>query len=446
MSEHPNIIIERLAQEWQQSHFSSLNKVHLTYADIAPIITQFSQQPKLTHQIAGHSYNGCPIHHFTYGHGPIVILAWTQMHGDEATATAAVLDWLTLLLSEKNIGLGQDWQDKVTLHIVPMLNPDGAQAVTRINAQGIDINRDAQSLQSPEGRLLQRLATELSPHVAFNLHDQNPYYTVGKSKHTATISFLAPAYHQDKHVDAARLRAKQLIATMAQSIRHWLPQHIGRYDDTYSLRSFGDNIAALGASTILIESGAYANDPHRQMARKMNVVGLHSALLALLSNTHENYSLADYYAIPENHDDGLIDVKISNLQQKFADKTEFHADIGITFNKAKEASIDAIGDLSVQAGFVEFDATGYQRLPMKGYPIDTQLELDDASYRALLSQGYSYFIGSADKIINTSELGILVLPQPHAENSPLLPKQAAFWLMQKDDQLMAVLNGQLLPL
>ena len=42
----------------------------------------------------------------------------------------------------------------LTLHFVPMLNPDGAERFQRRNAQGIDINRDALRLQTPEGRAL----------------------------------------------------------------------------------------------------------------------------------------------------------------------------------------------------------------------------------------------------------------------------------------------------
>ena len=40
----------------------------------------------------------------------------------------------------------------LTLYIVPMLNPDGAARFQRRNAQQIDVNRDALSLQTPEGR------------------------------------------------------------------------------------------------------------------------------------------------------------------------------------------------------------------------------------------------------------------------------------------------------
>ena len=40
----------------------------------------------------------------------------------------------------------------LTLYVVPMLNPDGAERFQRRNAQSIDINRDALRLQTPEGQ------------------------------------------------------------------------------------------------------------------------------------------------------------------------------------------------------------------------------------------------------------------------------------------------------
>ena len=51
----------------------------------------------------------------------------------------------------------------LTLHVVPMLNPDGAERFQRRNAQSIDINRDALRLQTPEGRALKALRDRLQP-------------------------------------------------------------------------------------------------------------------------------------------------------------------------------------------------------------------------------------------------------------------------------------------
>ena len=40
----------------------------------------------------GESVEGRSIHHLRVGSGPTAVLLWSQMHGDEPTATAALFD------------------------------------------------------------------------------------------------------------------------------------------------------------------------------------------------------------------------------------------------------------------------------------------------------------------------------------------------------------------
>jgi hypothetical protein len=445
---HPHAPAQAIASLWDSHHFSPLDKAHLRHQDIQSVLDEIAEYPAVTRQTIGYSCAGKSIERLSIGQGPLIILTWTQMHGDEPTATAAVLDWLKLLhlnASSQALALDADWTSLVTLHVIPMLNPDGAERHTRVNEQGIDINRDAKHLQTPEGRLLWQQVQTLKPDVAFNLHDQNPYYSAGETPYPATIAFLAPAFHPDKHVDAPRLRAKQLIACMADTISHWLPCHIGRYDDTYSLRSFGDNIAGTGASTILIESGAHPNDPHRQVARKMNVIGLQSALEALLGNLYQQKSLADYYRIPDNVEDGLVDIKFSRVTQRCGEH-EYVADISVNVDKQGRATVKHIGDLSGQSGFTHVSAYQTTVRPIRTFQLDGPMVLTEAEYLALLQQGFSAFVGDRSQLDNQSNLPVLVLPEPPAY-STLYPGAPAFWLMHDSEgKQRAVLNGKIVHL
>ncbi|NVK58026.1 MAG: peptidase M14 [Alteromonadaceae bacterium] len=444
-SSHPNTNVQAAESLWQTHRYGELDKSHLRFSDIDPIIKTLAERPDITMTTLGHSCARRPIYRLTTGHGPMVILTWTQMHGDEPTATAAVLDWLRILPDLAATSLPKDWQSLVTIHVIPMLNPDGAERCTRVNEQGIDINRDARQLQTPEGNILWQQVNELSPDVAFNLHDQNPYYTAGQSAYPATIAFLAPAFHPDKHVDAPRLRAKQLIACMAETLSHWLPCHIGRYDDTYSLRSFGDNIAGTGASTILIESGAHPQDPHRQVARKMNVIAMHSAIDALLCNRYQEKSLADYYRIPDNVEDGLTDVKFSQLQQTCHD-TAYTCDISVNFNASGNASISHIGDLSTQSAFKSVAAFDAMVLPLKARHISEPLTLTKDAYLELLNAGICYFVGDASMLSNKSGMPVLCLAEPF-DTDTLYPGAPAYWIMRDAAQTQwAVLNGEVIEL
>src|SRR5690606_1857738 len=55
----------------------------------------------LQDEVAGESVEGRAIHHLTLGHGPLGVLLWSQMHGDEPTATSALIDLCQWLLAHR---------------------------------------------------------------------------------------------------------------------------------------------------------------------------------------------------------------------------------------------------------------------------------------------------------------------------------------------------------
>ena len=117
----------------------------------------------ITSEVIGRSVEGRAIHHLTVGRGSKAVLLWSQMHGDEPTATSALFDLCHWLTAHRTDPVVVRLLDSLTLHIVPMLNPDGAQRFQRRNAQGIDINRDALLLQTPEGQTLKALLQKRGP-------------------------------------------------------------------------------------------------------------------------------------------------------------------------------------------------------------------------------------------------------------------------------------------
>ena len=273
-----DILFSTELQSLYENRVTNLDKQQLIPEDIIAIVDELSSRDIVNKTVIGHSFSGQALNCLSLGFGPTTVVMWTQMHGDESTATAAVLDIIHLLSAKLVTSINADWQSLLTIHIIPMLNPDGAQVGTRENAQGIDINRDAMALQTPEGRALDKLVTETQPHFAFNLHDQHDYYRCGTDGKSSTLAFLAPAFNAKKTIDPARQKAMALIAELQLQAKPFLPDNIARYDDEYSARSFGDKIAERGISTILIESGHYPNDPNRQVARSINVFTLLHAL------------------------------------------------------------------------------------------------------------------------------------------------------------------------
>jgi hypothetical protein len=434
-----------------------LNKSHLLQSDIDPLIFALKDEPLVTVQLVGHSFEQRPIHLLTLGEGSIVIFAWTQMHGNEATATAAVFDLIDQLIENTHEPI-KNWASMFTIHILPMLNPDGAQRCIRQNAQSIDINRDARQLQTPEGQILMRLVEQLSPDIAFNLHDQSSYYQCGTTANPATIAFLAPAFDVDKTIDKSRERAMFLIANMNETLQAHIPNCVARYDDTYSVRSFGDNIAAKKISTILIESGAAKNDSNRQVARKMNVLAMLSALDYLMpgevspasTKNVQSADVSNYFAIPENIPETLSSLLIRNVT--FAGTQPYTAGVSVkqTARYSNNFLVDFTGDLHTQAGLVDFDAQGLGYLRGKTFSPTQSMTFSNQSYIALLRKGYLHINDPQGFITNISDYDIYRTTQPlHGKNAFIL-QQPAYCLFTdlKDPHriVFAMLNGKLVSL
>jgi hypothetical protein len=251
-------------------------------------------------RVAGESAEGRAIRHLTFGNGSTSVLLWSQMHGDESTASMALADIIRFFNESPDHPLARRIAEGATVHMIPMLNPDGAERFQRRNAQGIDVNRDARLLQTPEGKLLKAVRDEVVPDFGFNLHDQNASVRVGRSDRGVAIALLAPAFNEARDVDAKRRRAMQVASLLVEAMQPLVGDHIAKYDDTYNPRAFGDLMGAWGASTVLIESGAWEDDAQKQHLRRANFVGILTALDAIATGRYAEYDAAVYEALEFN--------------------------------------------------------------------------------------------------------------------------------------------------
>jgi hypothetical protein len=247
----------------------------------------------------GKSYEGRSIKSYTFGTGPIKILIWSQMHGNEPTGTHALLEWFKLLETPAFRATAQNWEKALSLCIVPMLNPDGAQHFTRQNAQGIDMNRDAVTQHSVEMQLFFKLVASFAPHWAFNLHDQRNIFSCGDSGKPATLSFLAPSANAERKPTAAVKLSKQLISSLVKDLEPLQIGGIARFTDEYYPRALGEYFHRNNIPCVLIECGPAYNDPHRLKARRMNVQTLVSACSCLCTGEVEQEA-THYEGLPLN--------------------------------------------------------------------------------------------------------------------------------------------------
>ena len=310
----------------------------------------------------GRSIQGRPIRAITFGTGPTTVLLWSQMHGDESTATMALVDLLAWLgqPAPTHAALRDRLAQKLTVVMVPMLNPDGAELFQRENAVGVDVNRDAARLASPEARALKSLRDSIRPRFGFNLHDQGARILSGKSGKQVGIALLAPASNERNDFSGARVNARLLAAELYSLIDAEIPGRVARYDENFNPRAFGDLMQSWGTSTVLIESGALPDDPQKQKLREINVIAVLSALESIGT---ERYLAADgrIYDDMQINDRSAVDLLVRGGQLVLPGAEPLRVDLALNFddplNKLRPR-VREVGDLSLVAAFDTLDATG----------------------------------------------------------------------------------------
>ena len=257
----------------------------------------------------GYSVEQRPIYSLTLGEGEYKILAWSQMHGNETTTTKACLDLVEHLLETPQ---GNTLLKQLQLQIIFQLNPDGAERYTRLNANEIDLNRDAVQETQPEMKVLKAAYNNFQPDLCLNLHGQRTIFSSGRSNKPATLSFLAPAENEARDVTATRLIAMQLIVKMVHEQAVNDQWGIGRYDDTFNINCTGDYFTAQGTPTILFEAGHFPDDYKRIKTREFVFNALLTCLNSVFNNDFQSFTAKDYFAIPANGNH-LRDIEIQNV-------------------------------------------------------------------------------------------------------------------------------------
>lgn len=353
------------------------------------------------------SVAGRPIYLATTGTGACSVLLWTQMHGDEPTHTAVVLDLLSYLLQTPATPQATDLLANCTLHILPMLNPDGAEAFTRFNAQGIDVNRDALRLASPEGRALRRAVDTLKPQFGFNLHNQNARTSVGNPPRPAAVSVLAPPPDARRTETPAMRRGKQLCACFVEAVRPYAARMISRYDDTYEPRAFGDTIQSLGTATMLVEAGGW-HEPDPEPLTRLHFHGLLATLHAIATGKFEKVNIDAYETLPTSNARQLFDCVIAGghvfdpvVPQPFRADLAIEQSHGqrIALTSRRDGKLADLGDLSTTAAKLMIDAEGCLILPGRITVLDDwnpATPLDDRLLDSLLAFGATTAVGTLD--------------------------------------------------
>jgi hypothetical protein len=348
-----------LEQLFSQYKEETIHGRYITLDSIEPLLQKLNTNNQL--QIIGKSVLGKSIYSYEIGEGKTKIFLWSQMHGNESTTTKALFDFLNVLQSDSQ--LAQQLLNKFTFCIIPMLNPDGATLYTRENANKVDLNRDSQALTQPESKVLREVFESFKPDYCFNLHDQRTIFGVNDTGKPATLSFLAPSYNEEREVNESRLKAIDLIASINEELQKYLPNQIGRFDDSFNINCIGDTFQYLGVPTLLFEAGHFANDYQREETRKYVFMALISSFTTLSENVIVSNGIDKYLNIPQNkvvfYDLMYKNIKINydgiEIITNFAAQyKEELIENQICFN----AYVSQIGDLENYFGHFEYDAEG----------------------------------------------------------------------------------------
>ena len=440
--------------EYESYKESSITHRMFKHSDIKPLIEKLKSEKGFRLKTLGRSIQGRSISMVSIGNGATNILLWSQMHGDESTATMAIFDIFNYLKKNKEL------LNNVTLHFIPMLNPDGAEVFQRRNAIGIDINRDALRLQSPEAKILKSARDSLQADFGFNLHDQSKYYNTERTNKPATISYLAPAYNYEKDINETRGNAMKIIVLMNDIVQKYTPGQVGRYSDEFEPRAFGDNIQKWGTSTILIESGGYKDDPEKQFIRKLNFVSILGAIHSISTNNYKDTPIKKYTEIPKN-DRKLFDLKLTNVTFQYLGK-KYTIDLGINSTKINYNDpsssypigyLREIGDLSTYYGYENIDAENLSFKIGKTYPkiLSNANEIEKLNFEELLSDGYTTVAMDSipDDLIFTkypvkfiAVKDIIITRDNTIPKSPLqIGSQPTFLLTKNEELYYAIING-----
>ncbi len=354
------------------------------FSDVEKLFDNYN----LTKTVIGKSVRGQSLYSLAKGNGDKRILLWSQMHGNEPTATLALLDVFRFLSAKDDsfTELRQTILQNCSLCFFPIVNPDGTDDYTRRNAVDIDLNRDALRKQAPETKALFGLKDTFKPHFAFNLHDQRTFYNIGDTAIPATISFLAPSYEVSRAINAPREQSMKLIASINKKVQQLIPGGVGKYSDEFYPTATGDNFQKEGISTVLIESGPFPNDPERQYVRKLNFLLIIQSLYEIATDTYLSATIEEYKAIPDNGKQ-FFDVLIKNILID-----GYQVDLGINLNEKPtkelgleyDAKIEDLGDLSYYFGHTVLDCEA-QHTPEKPLKVG-----DSATFTILKDEKAKY--------------------------------------------------------
>jgi len=177
------------------------------YADVVQALDRIERTSNGLVEVgsAGQSGEGRELLYATVGTGGTVFWLQARIHGNELHSTEAALQILDQLASGSPAA--RRIRENLTVVVIPMYNPDGAEANVRgsIRPNRIDLNRDWENFVQPESVAFWRLWRDLAPRLALDLHHMGQAPVVDGTDELNQFQIGA------RSIDPARMTAEQWL-------------------------------------------------------------------------------------------------------------------------------------------------------------------------------------------------------------------------------------------
>ena len=177
------------------------------YADVVQALDRIERTSNglVSVASAGTSGEGRDLLYATVGDGPTTFWLHARIHGNELHSTEAVLQILDHLASGDP--RARLIREQLTVIVIPMYNPDGAEANIRQSTtpNRIDLNRDWENFAQPESVAFWKLWRATAPDLALDLHHMGEAPVVNGTDDLNQFQIGA------RSIDPSRMTAEQWL-------------------------------------------------------------------------------------------------------------------------------------------------------------------------------------------------------------------------------------------
>ena len=215
-------------EDQQQVQLDSLPSYQEVARQLASI--EQSSQGAVEVRSAGRSGEGRELLYATVGQGPDVFWLQARIHGNELHSTEAVLQVLKYLAASGD-PVATRIRQQLTVMVIPMYNPDGAEANIRQSTTPlqIDLNRDWELFRQPESRAWYALWDQTHPRLALDLHHMGQSPVVEGTNQLNTFQIGARSIDPSRMTEEQWLTNRQMALLSVDAVQRLGTGNVARY-------------------------------------------------------------------------------------------------------------------------------------------------------------------------------------------------------------------------